>query len=129
MNPSLRSNRTDDREQWYNSVNNTKLDAIWNKFTFSDDAWLSDQNDNRALVVKAGSEVIVPGFKPFLPTDGNSKTFEFMFKVSNIADYNTPVLTVTNTEFFDITNKDCVGLALYPTKLLIITDGERQELF
>ena len=129
MNPSLRSNRTDDREQWYNSANNTKLDAIWNKFTFSDDAWLSDQNDNRALVVKAGSEVIVPGFKPFLPTDGNSKTFEFMFKVSNIADYDTPILTVTNTETFDINNKDCVGLALYPTKLLVITDGERQELF
>ena len=128
MNPSLRSNKTSDKEQWYNSSDNSKINATWDKFTFADDAWLQDDLGNRALVVKAGSTVSVD-YKPFTPTTGNSKTFEFMFKVSNIADYDTPILTVVNKETFDVNDASCVGLVLYPTRLLIMTDNERQELF
>lgn len=130
MNPSLRSNNTDDKKQWYNSSDNTKINAEWNNFTFSDDGWTLDQNGNSALVVKAGSNVIVPNFKPFKPIDNqNSKTFEFMFKSANIADYDTPIFQAISTNSFDIDNKNCVGLVLYPTRLLIVTNNERQELF
>lgn len=130
MNPSLRSNNTDDKKQWYNSSDNSKINAEWDNFTFSDDGWTLDQNGNSALVVKAGSNVIVHNFKPFKPTDSqNSKTFEFMFKSANIADYNTPIFQAISTDSFDINNKNCVGLVLYPTRLLIVTNNERQELF
>ena len=52
-----------------------------------------------------------------------------MFKSANIADYDTPIFQVISTDSFDIDNKNCVGLVLYPTRLLIVTNNERQELF
>ena len=135
LNPSLGSNNSPDRELIQNSAiveddnYKTVYQGRWTNYTFADDAWGRDSDGNRALVAKAGSELVVEGLTPlryskFSKT--NSVTIELMYRASNIADYDKPILTCIDTEEY---NENSVGLVIFPTRVLLLGTSVRQELF
>ena len=132
LNTSLGNNATTDRTYIMNNAPVSEgfqatYNATWDNFTFSKDAWDSDDEGNRALVVKAGSTLRIPDLKPLRTTTDVSTTFEFMFRADNVADYDTPILTCIDTETYD-KNKS-VGFILFPTRILILSKDTRNEVF
>ena len=132
FNSSLGNNDSADREVVQNSSvledSNYKAvyPSVWTNFTFADDAWGRDTDGNRALVVKAGSELTVTDLKPLQFSNTKSATIEMMYRASNIADYDTPIITCIDTE--EVTS-DSVGFIVYPTRIVLLGTGVRQELF
>ena len=132
LNPSLGNNNSSAREQINNSAplsNEYKstYTAKWNNFTFADDAWSEDSDGNRALVIKAGSSLEIEDLKPLRYSNNNSASFEFMYRASNIADYDTPIMTCIDTETYDPARS--VGFIVFPTRILLLGDNKRLELF
>ena len=132
LNTSLGNNDSADRELIQNSAilqdSNYKATytAVWNNFTNADDAWSTDTDGNRALVVKAGSDLRVPDLKPMQYSNTKSATFEFMFRASNIADYDKPIITCMDTEEY---TSESVGFMVFPTRIVLLGTSSRQELF
>ena len=128
LNPSLGNNASTDKESIINSAPVSEgYQAVYDTeakgFTFSDDMWSVDADGNKALVVKAGATLKINDLKPLKATQAGSATFEFMFRASNIADYDTPILTCINTETYD---KDkSVGIVVLPTKVLVLGKVKR----
>lgn len=132
LNTSLGNNATTDRTYIMNNAPVSEgfqatYNATWENFTFSKDAWDSDDEGNRALVVKAGSTLRIPDLKPLRSTTDVSTTFEFMFRADNVADYDTPILTCIDTETYD--KSKSVGFILFPTRILLLSKDTRNEVF
>lgn len=135
LNTSLGNNNSSDREVIKNSAEVTdgysgEYQATWNKFTFADDAWATDTDGNRALVSKAGSSLEIAGLRPFKNEQNdknNGVTFEFMFRASNIADYDTPIITCINEETFNLATS--IGLVVLPTKILLLSKKKKNILY
>lgn len=132
MNASLGNNDSVDREYIQNSAilqdNNYKAvyRAVGNNMTYADDMWHRDTDGNRALVVKAGADLMIADLKPLQFSNTKSATFELMYRASNIADYDTPILTVMDTEEY---TSQSVGFIVFPTRIVLLGTGVRQELF
>lgn len=132
MNASLGNNDSVDREYIQNSAilqdNNYKAvyRAVGNNMTYADDMWHRDTDGNRALVVKAGADLMIADLKPLQFSNTKSATFELMYRASNIADYDTPILTVMDTEEY---TPQSVGFIVFPTRIVLLGTGVRQELF
>lgn len=132
MNASLGNNDSVDREYIQNSAilqdNNYKdvYRAVGNNMTYADDMWHRDTDGNRALVVKAGADLMIADLKPLQFSNTKSATFELMYRASNIADYDTPILTVIDTEEY---TPQSVGFIVFPTRIVLLGTGVRQELF
>lgn len=135
LNPSLGSNTTAERTYVINSAVLDDIDlrnyknlypAVWGGFTFSDDAWSMDADGNRALAVKAGSQVTIPDLKPLFRSNNNSASFEFMFRASNIADYDTPIISCMDTEDYESAT---TGLVVFPTKIVLLSASNKNLVF
>lgn len=133
LNATSNSNTSESRTTIYNSATkrgtySEAYDAEWNKFTFADDAWGSDPDGNRALVVKAGSELRVPTLKPLMASGSGSCTFEFLYRASAISDETMPIMTcINNTETAN--EEVSTGFILYPTRLVLLGSAKKTVLF
>lgn len=132
LNASLGNNDSADREYIQNSSilqdSNYKAvyHAVGNNMTYADDMWARDTDGNRALVVKAGSDLTVTDLKPLQFSNTKSATFELMYRASNIADYDTPIMSMMDTEEY---TPQSVGFIVFPTRIVLLGTGVRQELF
>ena len=132
MNASLGNNDSADREYIQNSAilqdNNYKAvyRTVGNNMSYADDMWHRDTDGNRALVVKAGADLMIADLKPLQFSNTKSATFELMYRASNIADYDTPILTVMDTKEY---TPQSVGFIVFPTRIVLLGTGVRQELF
>ena len=135
LNTSLGSNATAERKSIINSAVVEDKDAeyykpiysaTWEGYTFADDAWSADADGHRALVTKAGSNIIVPDLKPFIRSNSLSTTLEFMFRASNIADYDTPILSCMDTEDYSTAT---TGLVVFPTKIVLLSSSKKNVVF
>lgn len=132
LNATSNSNTSASRTTIYNSATkrgtySEAYDAEWNKFTFADDAWGSDSDGNRALVVKAGSDMCMPTLKPLMASGSGSCTFEFLFRASAISDETMPIMTCINTETAN--EEVSTGFILYPTRLVLLGSAKKTVLF
>lgn len=132
LNATSNSNTSASRTTIYNSASkrgtySEAYDAEWTKFTFADDAWGSDPDGNRALVVKAGSELRVPTLKPLMASGSGSCTFEFLYRASAISEETMPIMTCINTETAN--EEVSTGFILYPTRLVLLGSAKKTVLF
>lgn len=119
INPAIRYNGTADQTELHNTAPGASVTTYageFEKFTFtSSDGWTVDPDGNKALVVRAGSSIFVPALKPIAQSVTGSVTLEFLYQVRNVADYDTPVMTIMDSETYD---KDrTFGIVLFPTRL------------
>lgn len=135
LNTSLGSNATAERKSIINSAVVEDKDAeyykpiysaTWEGYTFADDAWSADAEGHRALVTKAGSNIIVPDLKPFIRSNSLSTTLEFMVRASNIADYDTPIISCMDTEDYSTAT---TGLVVFPTKIVLLSSSKKNVVF
>lgn len=127
LNPSTRSNGTSDREKIINAsiVSGVvpQYDATWTNFAWTKDGWSADENNQRCLVVQAGSTVDVPQFKPLQNASTQSLTFECKVKSSTVADYNSPILSVMSSDTYDESLTS--GIIIFPTQILVLSSTDR----
>lgn len=128
LNCTNRSNGSLNRTEFINSSNVTgavsSYSANFTGFAWSTDGWATDNDGNKCLVVNAGSYVEVPDFKPLSSAAVYNKTIEFKFRCSNVADYDTPVMSFMDTETYDPSRTN--GIILFPTKILVLSTSNRQ---
>lgn len=131
MQPALRSNGTVDREEIRNtapSATKATYAAEWTNMTWSEsDGWTVDADGNKTLRIMAGSTVKVPDLIPLGTSSASSLTVEFMYQASAVADYDTPVLTMMDTDEYDEANSR--GIMLFPTRLMVLSSNERAGVY
>ena len=126
-NSSLRSNGAADRQEIFNiaaKADKTSYAAAWTGFAWSTDGWAMDSDNNKCLVVAAGNTVEVPDLKPLAGSNAGSLTLEFKYRCSNVADYDTPVMSFMSTDTYNAAETN--GIILFPTRLTVLTSGNRQ---
>ena len=130
MNASLRSNGSNDRETILNNVNAPTVyeyPAIWTGFAWEKDGWGTDNEDVKCLSVQAGSTVAAETFRPLsILGAGRNLTIEWKLKTDNVADYDTPIMTLMSDEVYnpDTTN----GIIVYPTSILVLSSVNRNTV-
>lgn len=124
MKPSGRDNSQEDRETVRNDAAGaavTGYPGIWDAFAWYRDGWGVDALGRKCLSVEAGSRLSVPTLLPLSEANnGNPLTVELKLRVSNVADYDTPVLTFMNTETYGDTSR---GIMVFPTRIAVIGDS------
>lgn len=128
LNCTNRSNGSLNKTEFINSSNVTgavsSYSANFTGFAWSTDGWATDNDGNKCLVVNAGSYIEVPDFKPLSSAAVYNKTIEFKFRCSNVADYDTPIMSFMDTETYDPLRTN--GIILFPTKILVLSTSNRQ---
>ena len=127
MNAANRSNGSADREEIINSAAGALVasyDADWTNMSWSTDGWWKDSDDNKCLVVKAGSSVIVDDLTPLTRASVGSVSIEWKFRCSNISDYDTPIFSLMSTTTYNAATTN--GIVLFPTRLVVLSSTDRQ---
>ena len=100
--------------------------AVWSGLSWYNDGWAADSGSRRALVVPAGCSCSITGLAPLalLPSYPNGMSIELLMQNGSPSDYETPVLTISSL----VGNNPC-GLIIYPTKIVVFGQAERDEDF
>lgn len=119
------SNKSANREQFINEANGKmyaigSVDMMWNE----KDGYCTDEDGHSCFRVLANSSAKVP-ITPLRETAARSRTVEFLYKVSTIADYGKPIFTIMNTD--EYSESSTVGLVLFPTRLVCLTTAQRSQ--
>lgn len=129
FNFASRSNSEGDKQTFRNlaSGGSSTYAGTFTNFAWAGDGYSTDADGNMGLKVTAGSAVAVPLLRPLVSAATGSMSLEFMFRASNIADYNSPLLSVMTTETYDA--ETTCGLILFPTQLKVLSSSERRHTF
>lgn len=119
------SNKSANREQFINEANGKmyaigSVDMMWNE----KDGYCTDEDGHSCFRVLANSSAKVP-ITPLRETAARSRTVEFLYKASTIADYGKPIFTIMNTD--EYSESSTVGLVLFPTRLVCLTTAQRSQ--
>ena len=119
------SNKSANREQFINEANGKmyaigSVDMMWNE----KDGYCTDEDGHSCFRVLANSSAKVP-ITPLRETAARSRTVEFLYKASTIADYGKPIFTIMNTD--EYSESSTVGLVLFPTRLVCLTAAQRSQ--
>ena len=119
------SNKSANREQFINEANGKmyaigSVDMMWNE----KDGYCTDEDGHSCFRVLANSSAKVP-ITPLRETAARSRTVEFLYKTSTIADYGKPIFTIMNTD--EYSESSTVGLVLFPTRLVCLTTAQRSQ--
>lgn len=115
MNAATRNNAQENREKIINISKGEEINATWERMAWEDgvDGWTVDDKGRKCLFIPAGSRCVID-LQPFV-TEGTAKTLEFTYKVSNVADYSDPIISVCD----DPTSPTFKGLLIRPTNILL----------
>ena len=117
LNPSSRSNEQSNRDKIINSVDNSEIQAEFNNVIWVNgaDGWTIDSNGRKCLKLPAYSTVNIK-YKPLQSIDTTKgKSIEFLYKVSNVADYDDPIITICD----DANNSEFKGIKIKPKNILL----------
>lgn len=125
--PAIRNNFSLDRENFINSARNAEVaayQAIWDGFSWEKDGWYRDADNNKCLCINAGSSISIPDYQPLAEAETESVSFEFMYRVANVANYDEPILSIMSTAEYDPATTS--GIILFPTKLVVLASTNRE---
>lgn len=117
LNPSSRSNEQSNKDKIINSVDNSEIQAEFNNVIWVNgaDGWTIDSNGRKCLKLPAYSTVNIK-YKPLQSIDTTKgKSIEFLYKVSNVADYDDPIITICD----DANNSEFKGIKIKPKNILL----------
>ncbi len=127
MNAATRNNGSQDREEILNIAPDAVIssyEADWENMSWSTDGWYQDSDSNRALVVKAGSTCTIDDLKPLVRTATGDLSVEMKFRVSDIADYDTPIISMMSTSTYNAATTN--GVIVFPTRITVLSSTDRQ---
>lgn len=124
---SNQTNLNEGRETFRNEADGSSLAITNSGMQWNDsDGYCLDSDGNRCFKVAAGGSVAVD-LMPLGETAMRSRTVEFVYRTSNIADYDTPVMSWMTTDAYDA--EKTVGVVVYPTRLLCLTTAQRSPQY
>ena len=126
MNAATRNNGSNDREEILNiatGAETSSYEADWTNMSWSTDGWYQDSDSNRALVIKAGSTCTIDDLKPLIRTSVGNLSVEMKFRVSDIADYDSPVISMMSTSTYNPATTN--GVIVFPTKVTVLSSTDR----
>ena len=126
MNSATRNNGSADREEILNVASDAAVasyDADWTSMSWSTDGWYQDSDSNKALVIKAGSTCTIDDLKPLTRAAVGSMSIEMKFRVSDIADYDTPIISMMSTSTYNENTTN--GVIIFPTRITVLTSTDR----
>lgn len=122
MNPKTRSNRQENYREILNETATTTIPAVWTGMNWGNDGWVSDNDGNKTLRLMAGSSLTID-YKPFKKECARTgKTIEIDYRVDNVTDYTTPVLTIASPS-----GDSFVGLKIYADELVMHSQSLRNS--
>lgn len=122
MNPKTRSNRQENYREILNETSTTTIPAVWTGMNWGNDGWVSDNDGNKTLRLMAGSSLTID-YKPFKKECARTgKTIEIDYRVDNVTDYTTPVLTIASPS-----GDSFVGLKIYADELVMHSQSLRNS--
>lgn len=115
MNAATRNNAQENREKIINISNGEEITATWARMAWEDgvDGWTVDDKGRKCLRIPAGSRCVID-YQPML-AEGVAKTIEFTYKLSNVADYEEPIISISD----DASSPTFKGLVIRPTNILL----------
>lgn len=129
FNLAARSNSEGNRTTFINEADGAQVASYAGTFTnfaWNNDGYTTDDDGNMCLKVPAGNTISIKQLFPLVNTQTTSTTIEFMYRVKNVADYNTPVFSMMSTETY---NENTNGIILFPTQLKVLSSAERRHTF
>lgn len=114
LNPTLRNNSQDNKEEIINIATNSPISAEWTKMAWTDgvDGWTVDEAGRKCLAIPARSKCIID-LSP-LSSVGDGKTIEFTYKVRNVSDYSEPIISICDVP----QNKKFKGIKITPMSVI-----------
>lgn len=124
MKSSLRSNGDSYGDNFVNTAVTpaVSLPATFTGFSKVDDGWGHDS----ALLIPAGATLTVPSFQP-LTSCNSDMTLELQIRASGVADFDTPILTIMDTQTYQPGASGTNGLIVWPTKIQVLTPSQRSQ--
>ena len=125
MNPSARNNNENStaRKKIVNEANGASLSCNWTDVDFIDgiDGWTVDQNGRKCLRIAGWkndqnevSHMSFP-YTSFQMIPSDNITFEICYRISNVSDYDAPVITIAENR----TSASFKGLRIKPTNITL----------
>lgn len=129
FNAGTRSNGEANRQSLVNTIDGTAYAGTWQGMTWNTDGWVTDSEGHKALALPAGTGVAFPDLIPTQFADSkNGLTVEMMLRASVVADFETPIMQFTSSVMGTEGKEVTVGVIVYPTKIQVLTNRERDEL-
>ena len=131
LNPKTRNNSESNPARILNAAkNNIEIaGAVFDGFSFVNDGWLMDNENNKVLRVRAGQTLTIPYecFQDYLVSTANSCTIELDFAVRNITNEADPIFRICS--YVAATGKP-LGIEMRPLQGRFLTtskttDGEQ----
>ena len=114
MNAANRSNTQSNKKNIVNEVTKGTVACDWTNMSFDGlDGWTVDEKNRKCLTLQAGSTASIH-YQP-LASVGSGKTIEFNYKVSNVADYKEPIISICD----DPSNDRFRGIRILPKKVVL----------
>ena len=114
MNAANRSNTQSNKKNIVNEVTKGTVACDWTNMSFDGlDGWTVDEENRKCLTLQAGSSASIH-YQP-LASVGSGKTIEFNYKVSNVADYKEPIISICD----DPSNDRFRGIRILPKKVVL----------
>lgn len=114
MNAANRSNTQSNKKNIVNEVTKGTVACDWTNMSFDGlDGWTVDEENRKCLTLQAGSTASIH-YQP-LASVGSGTTIEFNYKVSNVADYKEPIISICD----DPSNDRFRGIRILPKKVVL----------
>ena len=114
MNAANRNNTQSNKKNIVNEITKGTVACDWTNMSFDGlDGWTVDSEGRKCLTIQAGSSASIH-YQP-LSSVGTGKTIEFNYKVSNVADYSEPIISICD----DPTNDKFRGIRILPKKVVL----------
>ena len=118
MNCGNRSNADANYLKIVSSANDTTTEytPVWEDMVWVDgiDGWITDDIGRKCLYVRAGSKMSLP-YTEYQLLNSDGITLEFCYRVSNVSDYNEPVIKIVQESAPSVWR----GIQIRPTNILV----------
>lgn len=124
LNAASRNNSQLNKTSVINSVTNEEISTEWTGLTWVDgyNGWTVDNNGRKSLSIPAMARANI-NYQPLSEIPATGKTIEFVFKTSNIADYDEPIIQI-----LEGTTDSFKGILIRPTQIVVRSRDRHSDL-
>lgn len=122
MNPKTRSNSQANRQRVINEIDGSETQAVWSGVNWGNDCWTTNTDGEKVLRMMAGSLLTIDRHPFGAECARRGKTIEIDYKVDNVTDCSTPVITISSAS-----GDSFVGLNIYADDIIMHTQSLKED--
>lgn len=122
MNPKTRSNSQANRQRVINEIDGSETQAVWSGVNWGNDCWTTNTDGEKVFRMMAGSLLTIDRHPFGTECARRGKTIEIDYRVDNVTDYSTPVITISSAS-----GDSFVGLNIYADDIIMHTQSLKED--